>query len=134
MLMPGNFSLAVWEDTMNDGVSIEAFISRVFPQDTFIAEENHFHKTTINNNFYNTRPRLQGGNNFGGGHGNFVNGFDRVEVHVNNLKQCVTDHINSQKRKGFQLKRIEQQKNGNYKIVTKKGKQKFTRVFEVRYV
>lgn len=123
--------LTVWDDTACD-VSFDVFISRVFtefPQNNFVREETHFHNTTINN-FYNGRTRNQSNNNRGG----IINGFDRVEVHINNLRQCVTDHINSQKNKGYQVKRIEQQKNGNYKIVTKKGKQKFTRIFEVRYI
>lgn len=136
MLFSNDFSLMTWDDGVDNGLTYEAFISRFLPQDNFIHEETHVHNKTVNN-FYNVRPRTRHGGNFNNG-GNFngggINGCDWVEVHVNNLRKCVNDHIKSQQKKGYQLKRIEQQKNGNYKVITKKGKQTFTRIFEVKYI
>jgi len=150
LFLPGNseLSLTIWDDTCN--FSYERFITEIVPQNHFNTEETHIHNTF---NFCN--PPIHGGSvghgGFGGHggsgghgrhggnvrsgnvHGGLKNCGDVVDVHVNNLKQCVRDHIESQRKKGYQPKGIYPQGNGNYKVVTKKGKQKFTRIFVVDY-
>ena len=131
LFLPGHseLSLEIWEDTCN--FSYETFITGIVPQNHFTKNETRINKTI--NNYYNQKPRINGRNGGNSRGGIIKNCGDRVTVHVNNLKQCVRDHIDSQIKKGYQPKGIYPQDNGNYKVVTKKGKQKFTRIFEVDY-
>ena len=136
----GELSLEIWDDTCN--FSYERFITEIVPQNHFNKEETHIHNTI---NIFNQNPRVSGSGRNGGnvrsrnvragnGRGGIIKDCgDVVEVHVNNLKQCVRDHIESQIKRGYQPKGIYPQDNGNYRVVTKKGKQTFTRTFIVNY-